>query len=373
MQGLLEGLDTNIPQARSRRVIALAESLGFGLCGVAPAIPSDHGHALHAWLADGLHGEMQYLADHAELRLDPRKLVDNALSVICVADAYAQDRPATEQAKGPANLARYAWGDDYHNVLKKRLFKLADALREQHPDAVFRCTTDTAPLLEREHAARAGLGYVGRNTMLIHPRHGSYTLLGCVVTTLDLATSEQLDYTGKLTPPTDHCGHCTRCIDACPTDAIAPAGYSIDATRCISYLTLEHRSPIAPGLQPAMAGHLAGCDICQDVCPHNQTAQRNPLPTHPRYAPRNTRLDPAAVLDWTEDDRRAAFQGSALKRMKLGMVQRNALITLHQEQPTPQPPAWRDRLQQLADDSDRPELLRQTAQQLLASQSKPAG
>ncbi|MEM6552856.1 MAG: tRNA epoxyqueuosine(34) reductase QueG [Planctomycetota bacterium] len=372
MQGLREGLNTNIRRTRSRRVIALAESLGFGLCGVAPAQASDHGDTLRTWLAKGLHGEMHYLEDHAELRLDPRKLVDDALSVICVADAYARDRPESEKAKGPANLARYAWGDDYHNVLKKRLFKLADALRERHPDAVFRCTTDTAPLLEREHAARAGLGYVGRNTMLIHPKHGSYTLLGCVVTTLDLATSEDLHYPDHLTPPTDHCGHCTRCIDACPTDAIPPAGYSLDATRCISYLTLEHRSPIAPDLQPRMAGHLAGCDICQDVCPHNQTAKRNPLPIHPRYAPRNTRLDPAAVLDWTEDDRRTAFRGSALKRMKLGMVQRNALITLHHEQPTPAPPAWLDRLQSIVQDPARPDLLRQTAQQLLASQSKPA-
>ncbi|MEM6392462.1 MAG: tRNA epoxyqueuosine(34) reductase QueG [Planctomycetota bacterium] len=369
MQGLREGLNTNLRRTRSRRVMALAESLGFGLCGVAPAQASDHGDALRAWLAEGKHGEMYYLEDHAELRLDPRKLVDGALSVICVADAYPLDAPEGHETP---NLARYAWGDDYHNVLKKRLFKLADALREQHPDAVFRCTTDTAPLLEREHAARAGLGYVGRNTMLIHPRHGSYTLLGCIVTTLDLATSEELEYPNTLTPTTDHCGHCTRCIDACPTKAIAPQGYAIDATRCISYLTLEHRSPIDPDLHAHMAGHLAGCDICQDVCPHNQTAKRHPLPIHPRYTPRNTRLEPEAVLDWTEDDRRAAFQGSALKRMKLGMVQRNALLTLHHQQPTPLPKAWQNRLQQLANDPDRPDLLRQTAQQLLASQSKPA-
>lgn len=297
-------------------IIDRCRGLGFALAGIADASPTRYAEELREWLGQGRHGSMSYLAEQLAARLDPTRVLPGARSVIMVADLYAprgdKDPPLPP---GHGRIARYARGRDYHTIIKKRLHRLCDDLRARHPGAEFRAFTDSAPVLEREYAARAGLGWTGKHTLNIHPRLGSYMLLGGVLTTLDLAPGE---------PITDHCGTCTRCIDACPTHAISP--YSVDASRCIAYLTIERRAPIDPSLQPAIGEWLFGCDICQDVCPHNSARPSAPDPLLPDYTPRRTSLDLLDVLDWSEDDRRRAFESSALKRATLAMMKRNAVI-----------------------------------------------
>ncbi len=309
----------------SEPILERCRSLGFALAGVCPAEPSSHEASIRQWLADGKHAEMSYLERNLDLRLNPRKLLPGARSLILLADLYAtrNDPPPPESSASPAPLgkiARYAQGDDYHTVIKKRLHTLCDQLRAEFPDHHFRACVDTAPILEREHAARAGLGWIGKHTLLIHPRLGSYLFLAAIVTTLDLAPPR------TQTTITDHCGTCTRCIDACPTRAITP--HSVDASRCISYLTIEHRSPIDPALKPAIGDWLFGCDVCQEVCPHNSprdddadVGTRNPA-----YTPRTKSLPILDVMQWSDDNRAAATRRSALKRAKLDMFHRNARI-----------------------------------------------
>jgi len=371
----------------------LADDAGFGMVGIGPADISDHADTVRAWIAEGRHGEMGYLANHLHTRLDPRQLVEGARAVICVADAYPDRLPTSAErasAGGQAprgRVARYAWGDDYHKVMKRRLHALADAMRDAFPGEQFRCTVDTAPILEREHAARAGLGWQGKNTMLIHPRHGSYFLLGCIVTTLEMRAAEPPDSNRPYAAATDHCGTCTRCIEACPTGCIedpAETGRrAIDASRCISYLTIEHREPIAAELHEPMGRWVAGCDVCQEVCPYNDTARdaagtgrretgtppasaRVPLPVHPPYRPRDLArgLDLVEVLGWTAEDRQRVFRGSALKRIKLDMIRRNAVIALGNAI-DPEDDESLKRLGQIAADPEEPELVRRTARQAL--------
>jgi epoxyqueuosine reductase len=425
---------------RAQRVHRLAKAEGFGLCGIAPAAASPRGDWVRQWLAAGKHGQMDYLASRIEQRLDPATLMPGAKAVIVVADAYDRGGPKDEEggqvaepstgkavagdqnapspnhqtAKPPnrfnGRITKYARGKDYHKTVKKRLHRIADDLRAAFPEAQFKCTCDTAPTLEREHAERAGLGWVGKHTLMIHPRHGSYFFLGCIITDLALQTSADANYPGDLTPPTDHCGTCTRCIEACPTQCIdnpADTGRrSIDASRCISYLTIEHRDAIAPSLHEAMGDWLAGCDVCQDVCPFNNTPssggatgplplpgddhgpvgspshdeaseRRTPtgLPIHDRYTPnwpdRWRLLD---VLHWNEADYQMALSGSALKRIKLAMWKRNALIVAGNQlsaAPDHAPPpddaaALRRRIEQLAQANDEPTMVTQTARQVLA-------
>ncbi len=225
---------------------------------------------------------------------------------------------AEQPPPGHGKIARYARGADYHDVMKGRLHALCDALRREHPSQQFRACVDTAPLMEREHAARAGLGWVGKHTLLIHPVLGSYFFLGGVVTTLPLEPPPDQEQTA------DHCGTCTRCIDACPTSAITP--YSVDASRCIAYLTIENRGR-EPAAQPAAReGWLFGCDICQEVCPHNspRDAGGNPPNIDPRYAPRCVSLPILAVEAWTDGDRAQACRNRAMRRATLEMWRRNA-------------------------------------------------
>ena len=303
-------------------ILRLAEEQGFALAGIAPAEPSSYIDAVREWVDEGKHGTMRYLAEHLDVRLDPDRLLEGARSVIAVADLYdaggsPDPRSPIPNPRPKGKIARYARGDDYHKVIKKRLHTLADALAQRFPGEAFRTTVDTAPALEREHATRAGLGWQARNTMMIHPRHGSYTLLGLIVTTLrvegtrgrgaevpsvepDNSAPRPLDPSAPIRR--DHCGHCTRCIDACPTDAIAAEGYSIDASRCVSYLTIEHRGLIDPEFHEGMGDWIAGCDICQEVCPYNAIAARHPLPVLDRYTPRpalgrGAKLDRRAALD----------------------------------------------------------------------------
>ncbi|HVZ95051.1 MAG TPA: tRNA epoxyqueuosine(34) reductase QueG [Phycisphaerales bacterium] len=347
----------------SERVLSLCRAQGFALAGITPALPSDRASEYREWIASGKHGEMAYLARNVEERLDPRRLLPGAKSIIVVADQYAvRGEPTTSTSRSPVPpigcsepigalttatapesgrkpeagsrkpglIARYAQGRDYHDVMKKRLHAIADALRAEQwgQGHEFRSFVDTAPVLEREHAARAGLGWIGKHTLLINPRLGSWLFLGGILTTLDIPIPSDQQ------PIPDHCGTCTRCIDACPTKAITP--HSVNATRCISYLTIEHRSPINPQLHSAIGDWLYGCDICQEVCPHNSPRPDGTIDTgtiNPDYAPKRDSFDLLEVLNWTEDDRRRAVRGTAMTRAKLDMFHRNAMIARANHQP----------------------------------------
>lgn len=342
----------------------LVEAQGFALLGVAPAEASDYASEFEAWLKRGHHGEMSYLAVHVAERMDPRRVLPGARAVICVADWYGDDGNAAETHPRPVGrIARYAWRSDYHRRMKKRLHAVADAMREAWPGFEHRTTVDSAPILEREHAARAGLGWIGKHTLLIHPDRGSWLLLGEVITTLPLRMESQ--------PEPDHCGSCTRCIDACPTHCITP--YSVDASRCVSYLTIEHRGMIDPSLHEGMGAWVAGCDVCQEVCPFNQPRGERRAGTHDESSPRKAGgaelahgLDLMALLDWDESDRRAAFERSALKRIKLTQLKRNALIAAGNQLMTKDVPSMRDRIRAIAEDAQEPGLVRETARQVLA-------
>ncbi len=346
-------------QNRRRQIEQQARDLGFALVGVAPALPSDYGDYFKHWLDSGKHGEMAYLSRNVEKRLDPRALLPGARSIIYVADRHASELPEEMQilqervedtARG--KIARYAWGRDYHKTIKARLHHLSDLLQSQHPHDTFKTCVDTAPLMEREHAARAGLGWIGKHTLLINPMLGSWLLLGAIVTTLEIEATAEASLakagtaTGRDNSASDFfgqgfegCGNCTRCIDACPTQCIDPAGYKLDASRCISYLTIEHRSEFNSEQSGLLNDWLAGCDVCQEVCPWNQavpaTSRQERLPQstlgeyeqlHPDYQPRaHARgIDTREVMQWTEEDRQRAFAGTALTRIKLEMAKRNA-------------------------------------------------
>lgn len=351
------------PAVAAIRVRELADQQRFALCEIAPAKASDQTDFIRDWLDADTHGEMHYLANHLEQRLDPQRFLPGAKSIICVADRYP-DQPS-DSAQGSAaagKVARYAWGEDYHQTIKKRLHRMADALSEVWPDHTFRAAVDTAPVLEREHAQRAGMGWIGKHTLVIHPQFGSWLLLGEIVTTLPLQTSEQLDRG----PMADHCGTCTRCIDACPTDCITP--YQLDAKRCISYLTLEHRGPIDSDLHELMGDWVAGCDICQEVCPHNRQRDTPHEAMVDAYAPRDysTGLPLLELLGWTAEDRQRVFTKSALKRMKLDQIRRNAIIAAGNYLASHDSPALRAKLVAIADDAGESEIVRTTAQQVCA-------
>ncbi len=336
----------------TRLVLERCEALGFALAGIAPAEPTAYELQLRQWLEDGKHGEMHYLARNVEVRIDPRKFVEGARSIVCVADRYS-DGTAEGGAPGKGRVARYARGDDYHVVIKNRLHRLCDELTKMFPGETFRACVDTAPVLEREHAQRAGLGAVGKHTLLIDPGVGSYLFLGEVITTLPLSPSAPAE--------SDPCGTCTRCIDACPTDAISP--WSVDATRCISYLTIEHRSAIDEGYHEAMGDWIFGCDICQEVCPHNQTSERSrSAAVYPAYRSRHEGFDLLAVIDWDEAARRKVFTRSAMKRAKLPMMKRNALIAAGNAVARDDDAGLRTAIGRIADDPAQDEMVRATAQ-----------
>jgi epoxyqueuosine reductase len=294
-----------------------AVELGFDLVGVASADPTRHRAYLRQWIDTGKAGSMDYLARRFDERVDPRTYLPGAASVVCVAANYhvPLEPVAAGERDRHARVARYALGDDYHEQIKPRLYDLADWIRGQVPGAQTRCGVDTAPILERELAARAGVGWVGKNTCVINPRLGSWLLLGEVVTTIPLPADE---------PTPDHCGSCTRCLDACPTNALTEP-YRIDASRCISYLTIEHRGDVPAEFHGPIGEWLYGCDICQDVCPHNRHAEPT---SDERFRPRfpTGTLDVREVEAWSEDDYRRALKGSAMKRVKLPVLKRNADI-----------------------------------------------
>ncbi len=314
-------------QQLGRDLIEQARSLGFACAGIASLEPIEHRDQLDDWLERGMHGEMGYLEEHRAIKANPGLIFDGARCALVVGDLYASrdDNVDPPIEPGRGRIARYARGKDYHKLIKKRLVNLLRVLQEQHPDAVFKAFVDTAPLPERDLAQRAGIGWVGKHTLIIHPKLGSYMFLGGIVMTLDAANPPEVETVS------DHCGTCTRCIDACPTDAITP--HRVDARTCISYLTIEHRSTIETELAHKMGDWIYGCDICQEVCPHNSPKPMELLSerANPAYRSDRTSFNLLEVLGWDEDDRREAFVGSAMKRAKLGMMQRNADIVLRNQ------------------------------------------
>jgi epoxyqueuosine reductase len=270
-----------------------AAQLGFSLVGIARPEASAHTAFYRSWLAAGQHGEMGYLArpDAVARRGDPRLTMPSVRSIVVVADDYlGKDEPRDPGDPSLGVVARYARGRDYHKVIEKKLHGLLGALREEAGVPVEgRAYVDTGPILERELAVRAGLGWFGKNTMLIHPRRGSWFFLGCLLLDLELEPDEPFRE--------EHCGTCRRCLDACPTGALkgrdergAPV---IDARRCISYLTIEQRGPIPTELRPLIGNRIFGCDICQEVCPFNQKFAR--ATDEPAYAARAAGEPPSGV------------------------------------------------------------------------------
>lgn len=359
------------PQQLGQQLIERARSLGFACAGIASLEPIRHADDLHDWLDAGMHGEMGYLDEHRQFKANPQAIIEDARCALVVGDLYASrdDNIDPPLEPGRGKVARYARGRDYHKLIKKRLIRLLLELQEAHPDGEFKAFVDTAPLPERELARRAGIGWVGKHTLIIHPRLGSYMFLGGIVMTLDAANPPGVE------PVADHCGSCTRCIHACPTDAITP--HRVDARRCISYLTIEHRSPIDPALAPKMGDWIYGCDICQEVCPHNSPKPAELLgePVNPAYRSDRASFDLLEVLGWEEHDRREAFTGSAMKRARLGMMKRNAAIAamnqIGEQLVHPRRGALAGKLRELAADGSADPLTRGAAAQALLAVDQP--
>jgi epoxyqueuosine reductase len=286
--------------------------LGFSFAGFAKATRlDDAARRLEAWLRQGAHGRMGYMENYFDLRIDPTRLVPGAKTVICL--AYNYHNPEKQQDAEAPKISQYAYGEDYHQVIKDKLKALLEFIRQEAGEVDGRCFVDSAPVMEREWAQRAGLGWNGRNTLTIHPRHGSYFFLAEIICDLEL------DYDD---PVRDHCGTCRRCIDACPTEAISPNGYLLDASKCISYLTIELREAIPTDFQGKMDNWMFGCDVCQEVCPWNRFAHRHEEPAfepHPELL-NMTRRD---WLELTEAVFGRVFKKSAVKRAKYAGLQRN--------------------------------------------------
>jgi epoxyqueuosine reductase len=318
------------PVELSARLKATGRRLGFDLVAIGPADPPEHGPAFEAWLDAGYAGTMHYLERGRAKRLDPRQVLPGARSVVAAALNYYQGAGTP----GPAHVARYAWATDYHGVMEPRLQALLDDLTAAAPGATGRLYVDTGPVLEREIAARAGLGWIGKNTMLLHPTLGSFFFIGVVLTTAELAPDAPLP---------DRCGTCTRCLEACPTGAFVNP-YVMDARRCISYLTIEHRGTIPVELREAMGELAFGCDVCQTVCPWNRHA---PITPEAAFAAGSL----PALDEWvalTEDGFRTRLRGSPLRRARRAGLARNAAVALGNRGEPASEPA----LERASDDPD---------------------
>jgi epoxyqueuosine reductase len=296
------------------RIKLLASQTGFACVGIAPAGPVPHAESLQTWLDRGWHADMRYMARNLPERLRPDLLCPDARSVICLAVSYA---PSAGASAPPGDVlpfvAAYARGRDYHKVLKRRCMRLMDRIRELGPGFEGRAFVDTAPVMERSLAVLAGLGWIGRNGCLVVPGLGSYVVLCEVVCNLPL----QVD-----SPLPSGCLDCRACVQACPTGAIHD-GALLDARRCLSYLTVEHRGSIDPQYRPCAGLRVFGCDTCQEVCPHNRDVPAGDPELAPGRLPLNgARL--ADVLAWTDGDWDAATRGSAARRATCEMFLRNA-------------------------------------------------
>jgi epoxyqueuosine reductase len=301
-------------------VKARARELGFDACGIAPAAAHPELAFFREWLDRGYAGEMAYLHRTADLRGDVRRVLSSARTVIVTATVYNTDRPySTECADaGRAQIARYAWGDDYHDIIGARLEALVAWMRASCSEPFeARAYVDTGPVQERVYAQHAGVGWIGKNTCLINPELGSWIFLGAILCSLPLEVDA---------PAFDQCGACTLCLDACPTHAIAAPGV-LDATRCISYLTIELRGDIPAEHRAAIGSHVYGCDICQEVCPWNATAPRS---LDPAWQPRPAwdLVDLGALAVRGDDQLADGLRGSPMRRAKAQGLRRNVAIAL---------------------------------------------
>ena len=312
--------------------------LGFSRLGVARAAAAPHHAEFRGWLAAGMAGVCgEWLARHESLRGEPRSLLEGARSVVMLATDHAAAAPeSTGPGPGRGRVARYAWGDDYHGLLRGRLNRLAAWLERRMPGSRSRGVVDSAPLAERDFAWLAGLGWFGKNTMLIDRDAGSFFLLSALVTDIDLPAHD--------TPVADHCGTCTACLDACPTGAL-PAPRLLDARRCISSITIEDHGPIDPEFRTALGDWIFGCDICQEVCPWNRMPPGSGEPAlQPRGGESALSLTDLLALD--EPAFRARFRGSPILRAKRSGLLRSAALALGNR---PHPPALAALLAALAD------------------------
>lgn len=295
---------------RSRAIKEKAHALGFLACGIARAgFLEDEAPRLEQWLKEGRHGEMGYMAGHFDMRLDPRRLVDGAKSVISLACNY--HTTALQQDPTAPKISTYAYGRDYHKVVKQRLKPLVAFIHERHGEVALRTFVDSAPVLEKAWARRSGIGWVGKHTNIIRKGVGSYFFLCEIILDLDLEPDA---------PVADHCGTCRRCIDACPTQAITP--HAVDGSRCISYLTIELKNAIPAEFAGRMNDWAFGCDICQQVCPWNRFSEPH---REPEFMPRPELLG-LSRDEWhgmTEVVFDRLFEGSAVKRTKYAGIQRN--------------------------------------------------
>lgn len=297
-----------------------AAELGFDACGVAPA--ADHPELLffEEWIARGYAGEMAYLARSADRRADVRRVTPSARTVIVTATSYNTNRPYSTECRerDRAHISRYAWGDDYHEVIAKRLDALVAWMHAKHPEPFDACAyVDTGPVQERVYAQHAGIGWIGKNSCVIDPKLGSWLFLGEIICSLPLETDA---------PAFDQCGTCTLCIEACPTQAIVAPGV-LDATRCVSYLTIEKRGEIPSALRVGIGTRVYGCDVCQEVCPWNHGA---PMSTDPAWQPRPI-WDGRTVeelANTSDDDLRGGLRDSAMLRAKLRGLRRNIAVAL---------------------------------------------
>jgi epoxyqueuosine reductase len=299
----------------------LARGCGFELAGVARAEPVAEYAWYRDWVDAGFAGEMTYLSGRrAEVRSDPRNLLRTARSVIVVGKLYNSPWPCSTRFDhtGRAWISRYAWGDDYHDVLRRGLERLQGLLHSAAGAFESKICVDTAPLLERSYARQAGLGWIGRNTCLINQQSGSWFFLAELLVSLDIEPDR---------PPPERCGTCRRCIDACPTAALVPGplGYTVDSRLCISYLTIELRTGVPPEQRAASGAHVFGCDICQDVCPWNRRA---PVTADPGFRPRMFAPSLECLAEITEDEFRAMFRDSPVTRSRYAGFLRNIAIAM---------------------------------------------
>lgn len=319
----MPGFDVSAQDRLTRALKAEADRLGFAACGVSRAERLDaEARDLERWLLDERHASMRWMENHFDKRIDPRELVPGARSVVSLLHTYlAPEPPAIEPERGPeavGRISRYAWGDDYHEVIKDKLYQLFAWLEEQVGEVGGRVFVDSAPVMDKAWAKRSGLGWVGKSTMLVSRALGTYHFVAELIIDVPLTPDG---------PVPDFCGSCTRCLDACPTGAL-DAPYQIDANRCISYLTIEHRSEALPdGMSSEIGNWIFGCDICQEVCPWNKFSRTT---DEPRFEPREGVSD-TPLHEWAElslDEFRARFRHNPVKRTKYEGFQRNVRAAL---------------------------------------------